>query len=107
MKKHPTMRLNLALHGILVASATIDESKCKDDFYLQAVQQQLLLKNKDIIGQIPAKPFFYIEVPASAASIQFRKTADNKAVDRVKKSNCLGCGKACKNAGDAGYMSAA
>jgi hypothetical protein len=68
-----TMRLNLALNGILVASAPLDPSRCKDEFYLQALRQQIIQQNLDTINLIPAKPFFYIEVPASAASLSYGK----------------------------------
>jgi hypothetical protein len=47
----------------------VDPSRCKDEFYLRALRQQ----NRETIGLIPAKPFFYIEVPASAASLSFCK----------------------------------
>ncbi len=63
------MRLNLTLNGILVASAPVNPSRCTDEYYLQALRQQILLQNKDTIERIPANPFFYIEVPASAASL--------------------------------------
>ncbi|NTS40677.1 hypothetical protein HRG84_07135 [Flavisolibacter sp. BT320] len=63
------MRLNLTLNGILVASALVNPSRCTDEYYLQALRQQILLQNKDTIERIPANPFFYIEVPASAASL--------------------------------------
>ena len=67
------MRLNLALNGILVASAPLDPSRCKDEFYLQALRQQILQQNLDVIKLIPAKPTFYIEVPASPASLSYGK----------------------------------
>lgn len=63
------MRLNLTLNGILVASAPVNPSRCTDEYYLQALRQQILVQNKDTIERIPASPFFYIEVPASAASL--------------------------------------
>ncbi len=68
-----TMRLNLALNGILIASAPVEPSRCKDEYYLQALRQQILQQNKDTLALIPAKPFFYIEVPASAASLSYAK----------------------------------
>jgi hypothetical protein len=63
------MRLNLTLNGILVASTPVNPSRCKDEFYLQALRRQILLQNKETIERIPARPFFYLEVPASAASL--------------------------------------
>lgn len=64
------MRLNLALNGILVASAPVDPSRCKDEFYLQALRKQILQQNSEVLNLIPAKPLFYIEVPASAAYLR-------------------------------------
>jgi hypothetical protein len=92
------MRLNLALHGILVASAPIDSSKCKDEFYLQAVRQQMLRQNEDIIGEIAAKPFFYIEVPASSASLPLRKAESKATGSVVNKTGCRNCQKDCVKA---------
>jgi hypothetical protein len=63
------MRLNLALNGILIASTPVDPSRCKDQFYLDALRRLILWKNQETLTLIPAKPFFYIEVPASAASL--------------------------------------
>ncbi|HEV7330271.1 MAG TPA: hypothetical protein VGN63_04465 [Flavisolibacter sp.] len=71
------MRLNLTLNGILVASAPVNPARCKDEFYLQALRQQILLQNRDTIERIPARPFFYLEVPASSASLSYgRKGAE-------------------------------
>lgn len=67
------MRLNLALNGILIASTPLDPSRCKDEFYLQSLRQQILQRNQEAINLIPAKPFFYIEVPASPATLVFGK----------------------------------
>lgn len=63
------MRLNLALNGILVASAPVDPSRCKDEFYLGALRRLILWQNQETLNLITAKPFFYLEVPASAASL--------------------------------------
>lgn len=73
LNKTKTMRLNLTLNGILVASAPVNPSRCKDEFYLQALRQQILLQNKDTLDRIPARPFFYIEIPASSASLSYRQ----------------------------------
>lgn len=70
-RKSLTMRLNLTLNGILVASLPLNPSRCKDEFYLQALRQQILQQNRDTLSLIPAKPFFYIEVPASSASLSY------------------------------------
>lgn len=71
------MRLNLTLNGILVASVPLNPSRCKDEYYLQALRQQIIRQNKDTIELIPAQPFFYIEVPASSASLSYgKKTVD-------------------------------
>lgn len=71
--KTTTMRLNLTLNGILVASTPVNPSRCKDEFYLQALRQQILLQNRDTIERIPARPFFYLEIPASSASLSYGK----------------------------------
>ncbi|HEX8313732.1 MAG TPA: hypothetical protein VF609_01985 [Flavisolibacter sp.] len=65
------MRLNLALNGILIASAKLDPSRCKDQYYLLAMRRLLLQKNGDIIALIPAKPVYYIEVPSASATSLF------------------------------------
>jgi hypothetical protein len=67
------MRLNLTLNGMLVASMPVNPSRCKDEFYLQALRQHILQQHQDTLSLIPAKPFFYIEVPASAASLSWGK----------------------------------
>ena len=67
------MRLNLTLNGILVASAPVNPSRCQDEFYLQALRQQILQQNRDTLERIPARPFFYLEVPASSASPTYGK----------------------------------
>lgn len=71
------MRLNSALNGILIASAPADPSRCKDEFYLQTQRQQIIQQNLDIVNLIPGKPLFYIEVPASGASVQFKNAGRN------------------------------
>ncbi len=83
------MRLNLALHGILIASAAIEETKCRDEYYLEAMRQQLLRQNEDLIEQIPAKPFFYLEVPASSATLRFGKTTATQPEKTANKKVCF------------------
>ena len=68
------MRLNLTLNGVLVATAAVDPARCKDEFYLMALRRLILRQNRDIVEAIPAKPFFYLEVPASCASLYFSKS---------------------------------
>ncbi|HET7896797.1 MAG TPA: hypothetical protein VFL47_03990 [Flavisolibacter sp.] len=63
------MRLNLTLNGILIASAPVDPSRCKDEFYLNALRRLILQQNRDILAIFSAKPSFYIEVPDSSASL--------------------------------------
>ncbi|HEY0039312.1 MAG TPA: hypothetical protein VGB71_01550 [Flavisolibacter sp.] len=69
------MRLNLALNGILIASASLDPNRCKDEFYLQAMRKFLQVQNQDILETIPAKPVYYIEVPSSPASLSYMSKA--------------------------------
>ena len=68
------MRLNLALNGILIASASLDPARCKDEYYLQAMRHLLARQNQDTIELIPANPVYYIEIPASSASYSFGKS---------------------------------
>lgn len=65
------MRLNLALNGILIASASLDPTRCKDEFYLQAMRRLLQQQNRDMLETIPAKPVYYIEVPSGPASLSY------------------------------------
>ena len=67
-----TMQLNMALNGVLIASAKIDPSRCKDEYYLQALQRLLFVQNKEIIELIPAKPLYYIEVGSSFPALSFQ-----------------------------------
>jgi hypothetical protein len=69
------MRLNLTLNGILVASAPVNPTRCQDEFYLQAIRQQILQQHQETLALIPAKPFFYIEVPASSATLSYGRKA--------------------------------
>ena len=65
------MRLNLALNGILVASAKLDPSRCRDEYYLHAMRRLLLQQNGDVLALIPATPAYYIEVSGTAAASLF------------------------------------
>ena len=67
------MRLNMALNGILVASAKLDPSRCKDEYYLQALRRLLMIQNQEILQLIPAKPVYYIEVVAGSPNLSFAK----------------------------------
>lgn len=69
------MRLNLSLNGILVASSPVDSSRCQDEFYLQALRRLMLEQNREIIEAIAARPFFYIEAPATSASLYYSNIA--------------------------------
>ena len=69
------MRLNMALNGILVASASLDPARCKDEYYLQAMRRYLKIQNQETLELIPAKPVYYIEVPAGSASLPFTYNA--------------------------------
>jgi hypothetical protein len=69
------MRLNMALNGILVASASLDPARCRDEYYLQAMRRLLMIQNQETMELIPAKPVYYIEVPGSSASLTFRTNA--------------------------------
>ena len=72
LSKHlTTMRLNMALNGILVGSATLDPSRCKDEFYLQAMRRLLKVRNNEIMEMIPAKPVYYIEVASSMPALSY------------------------------------
>ncbi|HUC82109.1 MAG TPA: hypothetical protein VMR70_14490 [Flavisolibacter sp.] len=66
------MRLNLALNGILIASTPLDPSRCKDEFYLQAMRRLLSTQNRDTLELIPSRPVYYIEVPSSLADLTFQ-----------------------------------
>ena len=65
------MRLNMALNGILIGSAKVDPSRCKDEYYLQALRRLLVVQNQDVLQLIPAKPVYYIEVPSSIPEFLF------------------------------------
>jgi hypothetical protein len=65
------MRLNLALNGILIASAPLDPARYTDKYYMKAMRRILCLQNQDILDLIPARPVYYIEVPAAAAATLF------------------------------------
>jgi hypothetical protein len=71
------MRLNMALNGILVGTANLDPSRCKDEFYLQAMRRLLMVQNQEIMHLIPAKPVYYIEVTASMPSLSFANSNEN------------------------------
>ena len=81
-KETITMRLNMALNGILVGSATLDPSRCKDEFYLQAMRRLLVLQNQEILQMIPAKPVYYIEVSSSMPSLSFAQ-ANTKGIEHA------------------------
>jgi hypothetical protein len=77
------MRLNMALNGILVASATLDPARCKDEFYLDAMRRLMVLQNEEIIQLIPAKPVYYIEGASTRPQVSFHNESisTNKAVN--------------------------
>ncbi|HYO22898.1 MAG TPA: hypothetical protein VER36_10870 [Flavisolibacter sp.] len=81
------MRLNLALNGILVASAKLDPSRCNDEYYLQAMRRLLLQQNGEVLALIPAKPVYYIEVPSSSATSLF---TENEWTAMLHKQESLG-----------------
>lgn len=69
------MRLNLALNGILVASTPLDPSRCKDEYYLQAMRRLLTLQNQETLDLIPSRPVYYIEIPSSLQSLSYQRSA--------------------------------
>ena len=71
------MRLNMALNGILVGSASLDPSRCKDEFYLEAMRRLLTVQNRDIMQMIPARPVYYIEVASSMPSLSYARPNEN------------------------------
>jgi hypothetical protein len=66
------MRLNLALNGMLIASTAIDPSRCKDEFYMQAMQRVLREQNQDALELFSSRPVFFIEVPAGSAALSYQ-----------------------------------
>ena len=70
------MRLNLSLNGILIASTPLDPSRCKDEYYLQAMRRLLTMQNKDALELIPSRPVYYIEVPSSLSDLRFQPSAN-------------------------------
>ena len=77
------MRLNMALNGILVASATLDPARCKDEFYLDAMRRLMAIQNEEIIQLIPAKPVYYFEGNFSQPTHSFHNEtiSTNKAIN--------------------------
>ncbi len=71
------MRLNMALNGILVASATLDPSRCKDEYYLDAMRRLMMIQNQEIVQLIPATPVYYIEVAPTQPTLSFRNTSSS------------------------------
>lgn len=67
------MRLNLTLNGVLIASQALDPSRCKDEYYLQAVRRLLTIQNQDTLELIPAKPVYYIEIPSEPAHLSYQR----------------------------------
>lgn len=66
------MRLNLAINGILIGSTPLDPSRCKDEYYLQAMRHLLTQQNQETLEQIPSRPVYYIEVPSSLPNLSYQ-----------------------------------
>jgi hypothetical protein len=70
------MRLNLALNGILIGSTPLDPSRCKDEYYLQAMRRLLTLQNQETLELIPSQPVYYIEVPSSLPNLSYQHSGN-------------------------------